>query len=240
MADSAGSAAPTAAEPQAGSAAAPQAGTPTTPSTAQAAAPAAASDESQADESGSDTLSRDEARKLRSEAAAMRRRLRELEDAKKAEDDAKLSEHERLLKRAAELEAQIAAAQAAGRLLRTRLAVEREARALRLVDEDAAYRLLDADAIEYDAESGEPKNVRALLKKLADAKPWIVAPAPAPAPDTGASATPEAAGGLTFAQSLAAGTPLAGTPRPDGARELAAQEQQRLRAGVWERARAAV
>ncbi len=56
----------------------------------------------------------------------------------------------------------------------TRMEIERQARKLAIVDEDAAYRLLDAARIEYDA-GGNPSNVEALLKDLVKAKPYLVA-----------------------------------------------------------------
>ncbi len=54
----------------------------------------------------------------------------------------------------------------------TRMEIERQARRLSIVDEDAAYRLLDAAKLEYD-DDGKPANVEALLKDLARAKPYL-------------------------------------------------------------------
>jgi hypothetical protein len=53
-----------------------------------------------------------------------------------------------------------------------RLAVEREGRKVGLVDTDAAFRLLDRDAIAYDTD-GAPSNVGALLANLVKAKPYL-------------------------------------------------------------------
>ncbi len=58
----------------------------------------------------------------------------------------------------------------------TRMEIERQARKLGIVDEDAAHRLLDAARIEYDGD-GKPANIETLLKDLAKAKPYLVAQA---------------------------------------------------------------
>ncbi len=143
----------------------PQAGTPPpTPS----AVPVA----SQADTA--ESISLEEAKKLRSEANSLRRRLNELEAKQKQEDDAKLSEHERLQKKVASLEAERQQHQTERRELLTRSAIERQARVLNIVDEDAAYRLLDLGTLEFN-DAGEPTNVEKALKKLIEAKPYLVA-----------------------------------------------------------------
>lgn len=54
--------------------------------------------------------------------------------------------------------------------------VEREARKLNIVDEDAALRLLDSSKIAFD-DAGKPTNVNALLEQLVKDKPYLVAPA---------------------------------------------------------------
>jgi exonuclease VII large subunit len=125
--------------------------------------------------SAEERISLDEAKKLRQEAHSLRQRLAAAEKKVTEHEDAKLSEQDRLQKRATELEQQVQQAQAAERTLRTRLAVERQARAMRLVDEDAAYRLLDQAAITY-GEDGEPTNVPDLLKALVKARPYLAQP----------------------------------------------------------------
>ncbi|MCC6727894.1 MAG: hypothetical protein IT208_00985 [Chthonomonadales bacterium] len=74
--------------------------------------------------------------------------------------------------------------------LLTRLEVERHARRLGLVDEEAAWRLLDAAAVERDA-AGRPTNVEALLREMARARPWLAAAEP---PGGGVSAANPAGG----------------------------------------------
>ncbi len=83
-----------------------------------------------------------------------------------------LSETEKGTKRATEAETKAQAAEARLRETVTRVEIERQARRLSIVDEDAAYRLLDAAKLEYDGD-GKPANVEALLKDLARAKPYL-------------------------------------------------------------------
>jgi hypothetical protein len=154
----------------------PQAGTTSTDTTALPAAPQAGESGTESSgTTGAEAISLDEARKLRQEAHSLRQRLAAAEKKVTEHEDAKLSEQDRLQKRATELEQQVQQAQAAERTLRTRLAVERQARAMRLVDEDAAYRLLDQAAITY-GEDGEPTNVPDLLKALVKARPYLAQP----------------------------------------------------------------
>jgi hypothetical protein len=175
----------------------PQAGIPPTPETPPAEAPPAGEPPS-ADE----RISLDEARKLRQEAHSLRQRLAAAEKKVTEHEDAKLSEQDRLQKRAAELEAAVQQAQAAERTLRTRLAVERAAHGLRFVDVADAYALLDQGAIEY-GEDGEPKNVDTLLKALVKAKPYLAQPEQPAAPTTPEYQRP---------------APISATPRPENGR----------------------
>ena len=64
------------------------------------------------------------------------------------------------------------AAEERARLLEVRLEVERCARRAGVVDEDAAYRLMDLQELEYDA-AGKPANVEELLQKLLETRPWL-------------------------------------------------------------------
>jgi deoxyribodipyrimidine photolyase len=175
----------------------PQAGIPPTPDTPPAEAPPAGEQPS-ADE----RISLDEARKLRQEAHSLRQRLAAADRKVQEHEDAKLSEQDRLQKRATELEAAVQQAQAAERTLRTRLAVERAAHGLRFVDVADAYALLDQGAIEY-GEDGEPKNVDTLLKALVKAKPYLAQPEQPAAPTAPEYQRP---------------APIGATPRPDNGR----------------------
>lgn len=84
-----------------------------------------------------------------------------------------LSETEKITKRATDAEAKAQAAEAKVKELSTRGEIERQARKLGIVDDDAAYRLLDASKLEYD-DAGQPTNAEALLKDLVKAKPYLV------------------------------------------------------------------
>ncbi len=64
------------------------------------------------------------------------------------------------------------AAEERARLLETRLEAERAARRLGLIDEDAVFRLMDAERVEFD-EAGRPANVEALVRELAERRPWL-------------------------------------------------------------------
>jgi hypothetical protein len=108
--------------------------------------------------------------KANREAAAARTKLKEAAD---AAERAKLTDEER---RTAELdEARSKASTAEKRAQETalQLSVERQARKLGIVDEDAAFRLLDTAAVEFD-ENGKPSNVEALLKTLTESRPWLL------------------------------------------------------------------
>lgn len=136
-------------------------------------------------ESEQQSISLDEAKKLRSEANSLRRRLKELEDAKKADDDAKLSEQERVAKKATDLEQRLAESDRLLRERTVRYATVASAARLGFADPEDAIRLIDADAIEFD-DAGDARNVGDLLGALAKAKPYLLAGAkPAVSFDTG-------------------------------------------------------
>lgn len=113
-------------------------------------------------------------RKLRAEAAEYRKRLRELEQKAQEQENAKLSETERLQKRLAELEREQAAYQRERQERTLKYETMLAASRLGIVDPDAAYRLLDVASIEF-AEDGTPRNIEAALKELLKAKPYLAA-----------------------------------------------------------------
>lgn len=113
-------------------------------------------------------------RKLRAEAAEYRKRLRELEQKAQEQENAKLSETERLQKRLAELEREQAAYQRERQERTLKYETMLAASRLGIVDPDAAYKLLDLAGIEFD-EDGTPRNIEAALKELLKAKPYLVA-----------------------------------------------------------------
>ena len=127
-------------------------------------------------------------RKLREEAAGYRTKTRELEDQVKTFQQRDLTEAQRLQQRADEAEKKAQANEARVKDTLLRLDVERQARKLSIVDEDAAYRLLDPTKIEY-GDDGAPKNVEQLLKDLTTAKPYLIAQGGQQPPAAGASVT---------------------------------------------------
>jgi hypothetical protein len=127
-------------------------------------------------------------RKLRAEAAEYRKRLRELEQKAQEQENAKLSETERLQKRLAELEREQAAYQRERQERTLKYETMLAASRLGIVDPDAAYRLLDPTSIEF-AEDGTPKNTEQVLKDLLKARPYLAATATAGSPTNPARAT---------------------------------------------------
>jgi hypothetical protein len=98
-------------------------------------------------------------------------------DAHKAKLDeietSNLTEAEKVKASAKASEDRANAAEARAKETSLRLEIERASRKLGLVDEDAAYRLLDHGAIKFDAD-GKPTNVGTLIEQLAKDKPYLV------------------------------------------------------------------
>lgn len=133
-------------------------------------------DDPQAGEGGS---SPEELRRARSDAAKYRQQLRdtqktvkELQEKVQADDDAKKSELQKLTERTQSLESQVREKDGRVKSLSLENAVVKRASGMGIVDPDAAYRLLDADAVEYD-DNGKPTNIEDLLKDLVEAKPYL-------------------------------------------------------------------
>lgn len=120
------------------------------------------------------TFPADYVAELRREAAKHRKAATDAEAKLKAQDDAKLSETERLTKRTAELEAQLASANAAHESALIRAAVEREAHQQGAVKADVVYRLVDRSAITLD-DSGDVKGADKAVKALLEAEPYLKA-----------------------------------------------------------------
>lgn len=123
----------------------------------------------------------DYVRKLRAEAADYRKRLRELEGKVKAEEEAKLTEQEKLQKRLAELERKEAEYQQILQARTLEYEVKLQASRLGVVDPEAAYRLLDVKQIEFD-DDGKPTNLEKVLKELVAQKPYLVVSGGTPSP----------------------------------------------------------
>jgi hypothetical protein len=131
-------------------------------------------------------------RKLRETEKASKTQLKELEELRakvKADDDAKLSEQDRLKKEADDAKAETARLKTERQELVVQHAVEREAQALGFADPDDALRFLDLGQVELD-DAGKPKNVKKLLEEVLDAKPYLKAASDGKGSGGGAPATP--------------------------------------------------
>lgn len=122
--------------------------------------------------SAPETISLDEARKLRSESHSLRKRLKDLEDEKKTADEAKLTETERTALRIAELERKLVDREAAVQERTVLAATVETAARLGFANPRLAHRLLDHSAIEFD-EEGTPMNVEVLLRELLRSEPYL-------------------------------------------------------------------
>jgi hypothetical protein len=108
----------------------------------------------------------------REQADRQAKKLAAYEKAEQEKKDAELSEIERTKKQQAELQAKHDAYVQQMQARITRYEVERAAAALNIIDPDAAVRLLDLDALEYD-DNGKPTNAEKLLEKLIKQKPYL-------------------------------------------------------------------
>ncbi len=109
---------------------------------------------------------RDEAAKHRTEKTAVEAELKKLRDAQ-------LSDAERASKRLAELETESITFKQERQQLDLQMQIERQARKLGIVDEDAAGKLLDRSLITFDAE-GKAVGVEAALKALSEQRPYLM------------------------------------------------------------------
>jgi hypothetical protein len=141
---------------------------------------------------GTEHISLDEARKLRSEAQSLRKRMKAFEDAEQAARDAQLSEVERTKAQHAKLQAEHETYKRASQERLVRYEVAMHAQRLGIIHPDAAAKLLDWSELEYD-DDGIPKNADKLLEKLLKQMPYLAhaaTPAPAPAPVPQATPAP--------------------------------------------------
>lgn len=109
----------------------------------------------------------------RAEANKLKRDLAAAEAKVKASEEEKLSESEKLANRVKQLEAEAATAAQTVRAQRVQLVVERTARELEFVSEEAAHRFLDAERVEFDTDTGQPTNVKALLTEVLKSHPYL-------------------------------------------------------------------
>ncbi len=112
------------------------------------------------------------------ENQALRKRLEGLEADKKASEDAKLTEQERLTKRLADAERALSDNAIERQLWHLKDAIAEQASQLRLQNVKATVALLRSeygDQLDYD-EQGKPTNAGVLLVRLVEAMPWLRAP----------------------------------------------------------------
>lgn len=146
-----------------------------------------AADGGQEPASGAETMSMDEARKLRRESQNLRKRLAELEKLDADRKAAELSEAEKARQAAQASQQELAKLRAEHRAAVVRYEVMLLASNLHVVDPDAAVRLLDLEAIET-AEDGalDRAAVETALKALLKQKPYLVKPEQQAAPEMNA------------------------------------------------------
>ena len=189
-------------EPTAAPAAQPQAGQqptaptlpndPQTPSTPPET-PAAPSGEQSSEIRNPDAYrASQEAARYRTELKAAQARLAEFEAAKRAAEEAQMSELEKAQRRISEYQQQEAQWQQERQEWRIAQAVQMHAARLGIVDVDAASRLLDTAALEYD-ESGQPTNAEALLTAMLEQRPWLRGAQTPPAAPTSPAQPPRPA-----------------------------------------------
>jgi membrane protein involved in colicin uptake len=126
--------------------------------------------QSQADHQ-SETISLDEAKKLRTEAASLRKRLRDAESKVQAAEDAKKPELDRLLSERDRYKADMEAAQKRAQDKAGKSAAIEAARAANAISATAIYALV-RDRIEYD-DDDEPTNLERLIADARKAEPSL-------------------------------------------------------------------
>jgi hypothetical protein len=114
---------------------------------------------------------RSEAAKYRTELREAQSQLKELATKQKERDDAEKSELQKATERTAALEGQLTEAGQKMRDLMLAQEVMRSATKLDIVDPDAAFKLLDRQAVEYEGDT--PKNIDDLLTTLVEQKPYL-------------------------------------------------------------------
>jgi hypothetical protein len=113
-----------------------------------------------------------EAARYRTENKTLAAKVAEYEAAQKAAEEAQMSELEKAQRRISEYQQQEAEWQIERQQWRIAQAVQTHAARLGIVDVDAASRLLDTSALDYD-ESGNPTNADALLAAMLEQRPWL-------------------------------------------------------------------
>ena len=140
--------------------------------------------QSQADnqtQSGADTKTDDKAEtfdrayveKLRTESAGYRTKLHTVEGELQKFKDSQLSEIDRAKREATDASAKATQLEAELKQSRVMADVALHSVGLKIVDADAAYKLMDVSAVEFDTD-GKPKNVKTLLNHLIKEKTFLL------------------------------------------------------------------
>lgn len=155
-------------QPQAGAASDPQAGNGQQQPQAGAPSP-------QPQPSGQEPKVFDEAyvQSLRQESAGYRTKLQAAEAKLKSFEDAQLTAQQKAEKDATDAKQRAEQLEAKLRESSIRAEVAVQSVKLKIVDPDAAFRLLNQKSIEFD-EDGQPKNVEAALSALVKEKPFLL------------------------------------------------------------------
>lgn len=122
--------------------------------------------ESEATNADTETLSRAEAKKLRSEAKNLRDRLKAAEAQVEKDKNAKLSEQQKLQKQVEELTKQSDARDERYRNMLLLQGVSELKERLGVRSVKAMTKLIDTDALEFDLDSGEVRGIEDELKRL--------------------------------------------------------------------------
>ena len=158
------------------SGAAPAAASVTTP--AQAAT--ITSPDALAADGNTEAISIEAARKLRSEAEAMRKRLKAYEAAEEAAKLAALSETEKLNKQHADLQAKHDKLEQKYKERVISAEVQLAAAELGIVHPEKVARLIDTKELEYEEDGTTPKNAKALVENLLKEMPELTGEKQAP------------------------------------------------------------
>lgn len=175
---------------------------------------------------GKETISLDEAKKLRSESLNLRKRLKAFEEAEaKAKEaqrqqaEAELTETQKLSKKLTDLQTLYDQSTKQTQARIVQYEVQLQAARMGIHDPDAAAKLMDQSLLEYD-EQGNPSNVEDLLKDLIKAKPYL---ANKPTPTSGGATNPSRAHSSTPPPLT---LELIGSMTPEQYRERRAEVQQ--------------
>ena len=163
----------------------PQAGTTSQADTPDTDADAGASDQP------TESISLEDAKKLRSEAANLRKRLKAFEEAEKKRADAEKSEAQKLADDKAAFEAERTAFANERKQARTAAAVEAAARRLGFRNPAKAYRLLDEEDLGIE-DDGTPSKAEEALRALAAEESYLIGGT------NGSPTNPARAGGSTL------------------------------------------